>query len=327
MKIYRSLDDYPRNSKGSVLTIGNFDGVHLGHQEIISRARRLADREGLPLVGMTFDPAPVRILKPQQSPEILTPLGIKVKLLAEQGVDELIIIPTTGEFLALDPARFVEEVLVTRLQVKHVVEGPTFNFGSRRSGTAESLEDLSQRYHFQAHLTPARTLVLEDGSTATLSSTLIREWIKAGRFGKVRESLGRDYGLVGRVVSGRGVGRALGYPTANLEPVDREQLVPNDGVFAGYAQWGGDLEQAWNCSERQGAAISIGECETFADGQWQIEAYLLDYPPDGPDMHEQIMVLWLREYIREQRAFASAEELGRVIGQDCEKIRQLLPKT
>jgi len=322
--IYRSLKDFPTPKEGSVLTVGNFDGVHLGHQDIFAEARRLAHEYSLPLIGMTFDPAPVRLLFPDRAPSILTPLNIRIKLLAEQGLDQLLIVKTTREFLALEPAEFAEQVLIRRLTVRHIVEGPTFNFGSRRAGTMVSLEELAERFGFQVHLMPARTVSLDEKVPVTLSSTLVRELVSNSRFSEARQCMGRDYVLAGQVVAGRGHGRELGFPTANLKLYDRDQLVPRDGVFAGWAQVGNSPEQAWEEKKRYPAAVSIGRCESFADGQWQIEAYLLDYEPNAPSLLNKHIILSLVERIRPQQRFDSPAELTSAIEMDCKKIRGII---
>ena len=322
--IYRFSKDFPTPKEGSVLTVGNFDGVHLGHQDIFTEARRLAHEYSLPLIGMTFDPAPVRLLFPDRAPSILTPLNIRIKLLAEQGLDQLLIVKTTREFLALEPDEFAERILVGRLTVRHIVEGPTFNFGSRRAGTMVSLEELAERFGFQVHLTPGRTVSLNEKAPVTLSSTLVREMVSNSRFSEARQCMGRDYVLAGRVVAGRGHGRELGFPTANLKLYDRDQLVPRDGVFAGWAQVGNDFNQAWEERKRYPAAISIGRCETFADGRWQIEAYLLDYKPDTPGLLNKHIILSLAERIRPQQRFTTPAELTSAIEMDCKKIRSII---
>jgi len=324
--IYRAMEDFPTPKEGSVLTVGNFDGVHLGHQDIFAQARQLAREYSLPLVGMTFDPAPVRLLFPDRAPSILTPLNIRIKLLAEQGLDQLLIVKTTREFLALEPDEFAERVLVNRLAVRHIVEGPTFNFGSRRAGTMVSLKELAERFGFQVHLTPARTISLDEKAEVTLSSTLVRELVSNGRFNEARQCMGRDYILAGQVVAGMGHGRELGFPTANLKLYDRDQLVPQDGVFAGWVQVGNSPEQAWEEKKRYPAAVSIGRCETFADGQWQIEAYLLDYEPDTPSLRDKHIILSLLERVRPQQRFDSPAELAGAIETDCKKIRGIISK-
>ena len=324
MKIYTSLSEVPALENGCVVTVGNFDGVHLGHQAIFSRARELAAAESLPLIVFTFDPAPVRVLRPNIAPRLITPREIKIKLLTEQGIDQLLIVYPTPQFLGLSPEQFAKEVLVDKLAARHVVEGQTFAFGTRRTGTMVSLDDLAKQLGFNCHLVPACTCELGGEGPVAVNSTLVRQYVLAGQVQKVQQCLGRPYLMPGLVVPGREQGRRLGFPTANLEPYSKEQLPPEDGVYTGHACLGQGFEQAWAGQDRYAAAISIGRCETFSHGVWQIEAYLLDYPVDAPDLYHQHLLLSFGQRIRDQAKFDSPEELNRAIESDCRLVRQHL---
>ncbi|MBN1845996.1 MAG: bifunctional riboflavin kinase/FMN adenylyltransferase, partial [Sedimentisphaerales bacterium] len=316
-KVYSGLERFERPPSGSVVSVGNFDGVHLGHQTILAQARRIADQESLPLVALTFEPAPVCILRPQEACHILTPLPIKIRLLLAQNVDQVIVLETTRELLALDPEEFASRILVDRLHCRHIVEGQTFSFGRRRCGTLLSLDRIGGQLGFEAHLVAARTLAVGPDPAVAVCSTLIRQRIMTGRVDKAVQYLGRDYLFSGRIVRGQGRGSQLGFPTANLAPDHPEQLVCEDGVYAGFAQYGESLSAAWQSPRRHPAAISIGRCQTFEDGRWQIEAHLLD--PDEKELpaYGQSMLLHLRSRVRPQRKFAGADELTQAIAQDC----------
>jgi riboflavin kinase/FMN adenylyltransferase len=333
MKVHDCLDDFVYSGDGCVVTIGNFDGVHLGHQAIIEYGRRLADAENLSLVGVTFEPSPARFLRPDSPARVLTPIALKKELLSEVGLDELIVIEPTRDFLSLSDEDFVEQVLVKRIGVRHIVEGQTFGFGRRRGGTVVGLKKLAEQFGFKSHIVNAVTRPIEGESLVAISSSLIRPLAGTGQFDKVHKCLGRDYILSGKIVSGRGWGRKIGFPTVNIELENAGQIVPEDGVFAGWASWGAGVHDA-RCAKVYDAAISIGHCETFSDGKWQIEAFLLDYgvsenynrPDDKGQEPEPLagksMLLGFAERIREQRRFGSVEELAEAIKADCQQVRK-----
>jgi len=324
MEIYRCLADSPSSPRGCVVTVGNFDGVHLGHQAIIRHARRLAQTEQLPLVGVTFEPAPVRVLRPDQAPRLLTPLDIKIRLLEQQDLHRLLILESAGALLSLAPEEFVRQVLVDRLRARHVVEGQTFGFGRGREGTVVSLEALGRELGFQTHMVPAQTIVLDEAGPVAISSTLVRRHIMIGRFDLAARCLTRPYLLGGTVVRGRGTGAALGFPTANLQLYHPGQLTGEDGVLAAWARLGADLDQAWAGAARYRAAVSIGRGKTFPDGRWQIEAHLLDYPKDAPDLQGQHLLLSIVARVRPQQRFAGSAELAEAIRRDCQTIDRIL---
>ena len=326
MQVFTSLDAFPKPPAGSVVTVGNFDGVHCGHQAIIQKARKIADAQSLPLIAVTFDPAPVRILRPEQAPRLLSPREIKTRLLQEIGIDQLIILESTQQLLCLSPEEFTRQILVEKIGLQHIVEGQTFSFGCRRIGTLVSLEKIGKKLGFQAHLVPALTLVLDETHSVAVSSTLVRQHIMTGQLEKASMCLGRPYQLAGNIVRGRGRGKEMGYPTANIKLRHPEQLHPEDAVYAGYAQLGDDFEQAWENQTRFRAAVSIGRCETFDDGQWQIEAYLLDYPEHKPDLYGRCILISFIEKIRDQQRFDTPQQLAQTIEADCQRIRQILEK-
>ncbi len=325
MRIVESLIDLETPQRGSVLAIGNFDGVHIGHQAIIAQGRKLADEHGLPLIVMTFYPAPVKMLRPELAPRILTPIDVKKQLIAAAGVDILIVIQTTREFLGQEPETFVKNVVVEKLRARHVVEGGTFSFGKRRAGSIELLQELGQKNGFEVHPVPSSTLNL-DGFTepVAVSSTFVRQQIAACEFGQVRQCLGRYYELPGRVERAKGRGHEIGFPTANLRLYSADQLIPPDGVYAGYVRFGDKLNTVCESDEFRPAALSIGGCETFADGHWQIEAHILDFTGDKDILYNKHMLMGLVKRTRQQEKFDSVEILIDQIKQDCEKVKLAL---
>ncbi len=326
MQVFYSLDDFTKPENGCVLTVGNFDGVHVGHQAIIKRARQLADAESLPLIVLTFEPAPVRLLRPDKPPRLLSPLEIKIPLLRQLGLDHLVVIEPTEELMALTPEQFTNQIIVDRLAARHVVEGQTFSFGRHRSGTIVTLQKLGRKLGFETHLVPASTLTLADTPAVAISSTLVRQQIAIGRLDLATKCLGRFYTLFGRIIRGRGQGRRLGFPTTNIKLHTQDQLAPEDGVFAGYARFGDNFDKTWAAQKIRRAAVSIGRCETFTDSAWQIEAYLLNYPENGPDLLDKCILLSLVEKTRPQFRYDSTRALTRAIEADCRDINLILQK-
>ncbi len=327
MQIFNGLNEFLRPPHGSVVTIGNFDGVHLGHQAIIARARTLAREQDMPLIAVTFEPSSVKLLRPEKAPPLLTPLNFKSHLLERQGIDALILIHPTPEFLSRSADDFVRRVLAEQLNARHVVEGQTFSFGHQRSGTMVVLHQLAERYGFQTHLIPSERITLDDLGPTAVSSTLIRQLITTCQFEKAARCLGRPYTLSGRIVRGRQAGRELGFPTANLEPDDRTQLTPEDGVYAGWAHIGDSLEAAVQAPAVYHAAVSIGRCETLPDAAWQIEAHLLDYPrssDENDEFYGRHMLLSFTRRIRSMKRFNTAAELTAAIADDCRVVRDVL---
>jgi len=329
MKVYTALDDITVPTEGSVVTVGNFDGVHLGHQAIIKRAHQLARQEQLSLMGVTFDPAPANVLHPEKPRQILTSREVKVKLLEEQGMDQLLILNPSVDFLSLSAEKFIEDVLIKYLAMRYIVEGPAFSFGRGRQGSGATLKEFGRQLGFSTCLASAQAITLGRGEQVIPSSTLIRQQIIDCQFENARQCLGYYYMLPGRVVSGRGLGREIGFPTVNLQPDHPEQLAPTEGVFAGYARWGDDFAQAWQSSRQYAAAISIGRCETFAMTKGraqdnQIEAYILDWPSDQSDIRGKYLILSFVEKIRPQRTFAGVSQLKEAIEQDCRAVRDSL---
>ncbi len=325
MRIITSIDQIQTPQKGSVLAIGNFDGLHIGHQVIISTAKKLAIDNDLPLFVMTFDPAPVKVLRPELAPRILTPSNVKAPLIEKLAVDQCIIVQTDAEFLSQEAEEFVENIAVKKLKVKHIVEGETFAFGRKRRGSLENLKVLGEKYDFQAHKVPSQTQVLEENCPAiAVSSTFIRQQITACEFVQVKQCLGRFYELPGFVVRGFGRGHKIGFPTANLQLYDEDQLIPANGVYAGTVRMGETVEAAIASDEIHPAAISIGECQTFTDGQWQIEAHLLDVDLPQDALYGKHMLVGLVQHMRRQEKYNSAEELIAAIDNDCKQVRLAL---
>ena len=210
MRILNTISQLNRLPKGCVLTIGNFDGVHSGHREILTAAKQTAAQKAAELVVMTFEPHPVAILRPKKRLGVLTPLVLKEHLLAEFGIDYLFILESTLELLSLSPADFVEQFLVKNIQPNVVVEGENFNFGFGRTGSVQTLYNLGSEKGFGVIIINAREVKLLIGRAIKVSSTIIRNLLQSGRVADATVALSRPYRLIGRVVPGLGQGKRPG---------------------------------------------------------------------------------------------------------------------
>ena len=321
MRIIETISGLEEIEKGCVLTIGNFDGVHLGHQEILIAARQTAAKRRVELVVMTFEPHPLAILHPQKRPRILTSLALKKHLLAEFGVDCLLVLKTTPELLSLSPQDFVEQFIVKNIQPGVVVEGESFNFGCGRGGGVRTLQELGTEKGFEISVIGAKEVKLSADKTITISSTLIRDMLESGRAADAAVALGRPYRLIGQVVPGCGKGKQLGFPTANIE--SPPQLVPAEAVYAGFVQIANNFEQLLSAKEEIPAAFSIGRSETLgSDNPLAIEAHILT--DDVGDLHDKWLAMDFIKRIRDQQKFETESELSAQIANDCEKAKEIL---
>jgi riboflavin kinase/FMN adenylyltransferase len=293
-----------------VATIGVFDGLHRGHQQIISRARELASARKVPTVLITFTPHPSEVVRPGTHPPLLTTNTRKAELAAQLGVDVVIFVPFTLEFSHLSPDEFVHEALVVDLHAAAVVVGQNFRFGHKASGDVATLAELGQRWGFEAEGVP----LLVDGSLP-ISSTYIRSCVEAGDLAAATEALGRPHRLDGVVVRGDQRGRDLGFPTANVR-AESFAAVPADGVYAGRVvridEWGNTRTDI----EPRTAAISVGTNPTF-DGQHRsVEAFILDF--DGDLYGQNIGV----EFVHRLRGMVKFDSIGELVTQMADDVNQ-----
>jgi len=324
MKIVETISAIKELAKGCVLTIGNFDGVHVGHQEILSTAKQIAAKLSSELVVMTFEPHPVAILYPEKAPKVLTSLELKGELLARCGVDRLIVLKDSVELLSLSPERFIDEFLMKMVQPSVVVEGVNFNFGTGRSGSVHTLEEMGADNGFEVVVVKPKEISLSTGQKVRVSSTIIRYMIESGHIADAAVALGRAYRLVGKIVPGRGKGKELGFPTLNLE--EPKQIVPAEGVYAGFAEVGASFEEICQAKKKKPAVFSIGQARTFGDEYpLLIEAHLLGGGVE--DKSCRWMAMDFVEHLRSQHKFKFASDLSRQIEKDCERATEILRKS
>ncbi|MFZ1058999.1 MAG: bifunctional riboflavin kinase/FAD synthetase [Candidatus Rokuibacteriota bacterium] len=305
MEIVRGLESYPPDSPPSVVALGAFDGIHLAHQKILATARTRARALGLRALACTFDPHPLTVLQPERAPVPITELAENLARIAEQGLDTAVVIVFTREFSLLEAEAFVKDVLVGRLKAREVVVGFNHTFGRGARGNARLLAELGPQYGFVAHVIPP---LVVDG--VAVSSSGIRQALVAGDVARARKFLGHPYTVRGRVLRGKGRGRQLGFPTANLRP-ERELIVPA-GVYAVRAAWEGG---------RAGAVVNVGIRPTFGEGEYWVEAYLLDF---AGDLYDSVLVLEFEERIRSEQKFPDVEALRAQVASDVATAARLL---
>jgi riboflavin kinase/FMN adenylyltransferase len=313
MQRWQGPDEVPADWGSCVVTVGVFDGVHRGHQRDVSRAEAAAGRMGLPVVTVTFDPHPDEVVRPGSHPPFLCSVRRRCELLAGLGVDAVCVIPFSYEFSQLGPDEFVRAVLVDRLHAAHVVVGEDFRFGHKARGDVALLAELGDKYEFTAEGVP---LLAEGG--VTISSTAIRNLLSAGDVAAAARDLGRPHRVEGVVVRGHQRGRALGFPTANLEMLPHT-AVPADGVYSG---WLVSLDPDGAETERWPAAISVGTNPTFDGRERTVEAYALDR--DDLDLYGMHMAADFVTRIRGQARFDSVDELVEQMHRDVDAARAIL---
>jgi riboflavin kinase/FMN adenylyltransferase len=306
----------------AVVTIGNFDGVHRGHQHLLATAAAA----GRPVVTVTFDPHPARLFAPDSAPKLLCTLERRIELLHEHGADEIRVLAFDREIAGWSPAEFIERVIVGELRASAVVVGENFHFGARAAGDVATLAAVGATAGFTAEgvslatsvgmgAPPAATLDSRSGgeSSEVLCSTLVRDRIAAGDMPGAAAVLGRPHEVSGVVQRGDGRGTDLGFPTANV-PIDEGYAVPPDGVYAGFVVVGG---------ERHQAAISVGTNPTFGGIERRVESFVLD-APGGIDLYDHAIRVEFIQRLRGMEAFDAVDALVAQMHDDVAAARELL---
>ncbi len=304
MPIVRDLSQLPATARGGAVAIGNFDGVHQGHLRIVAQLLRRARDVGGPAIVFTFDPHPVRILRPTECPPPLTWTQRKAELLAEHGVDKIVAYPTDEALLSLTAHEFFDHIVLGALGAKAMVEGPNFYFGHRREGDVALLRELTAQAGLSLDVVEPFQL-----REQMVSSSAIRQLIAAGEVEAAAEMLSAPYRMRGMVTHGAARGAKLGFPTANLAAVDT--LLPKSGVYAGRAWWSGACFLA---------AIHIGPNPTFGEGIPKVEVHLLDFQETiyGQPLEVDFLVR-----LRDVTPFASEAELIAQLTDDVAQVRAL----
>ncbi|MFW6775742.1 bifunctional riboflavin kinase/FAD synthetase [Nocardioides sp. CPCC 205120] len=310
MQVWRALADVPGDLGRTVAVIGNFDGVHLGHQHVVRRARELADELGVSrVVAVTFDPHPIAVLRPEHAPPTLTTIDARVALLSAAGIDDVLVVPFDRGVAAWTPEEFVDRILVEALHVRGVVVGANFRFGNRAAGDVATLQETGRSRDFVAEG------IALDGGPQVWSSTYVRNCLAAGDVEGAAEALGRPFTVRGVVVQGDQRGRELGYPTANV-PTTGLAAAPADGVYAGWLR-------RPDTGETHPAAISVGTNPTF-DGERErrVESYVLDRA-DLELYGVEVEVSFVAR-LRGMTRFDGVEALVVQMAEDVRRARELL---
>lgn len=294
-----------KNIKPPIVTLGNFDGVHKGHQKVLKTVKDRAKRLRLPSAVYTFEPHPLKIVAPHKSPPLLTALKEKMELIKASGIDYLILARFTKEFASRHPGEFVEDVLLKQLKAKEVWVGHDYAFGKGRTGTIEYLKELGKKFGFKVSVIPA----CKKGGVI-ISSSKIREYIRHGKVKEAAVFLGRSYAVSGKVVKGRNIGKHLGFPTANIEI--HNELIPKDGIYAVRVLLGNQIYKG---------AANIGFAPTFHIKKRAVEAHIINFKQN---IYGKKLKIEFIQRLRGEKIFKSADGLAIQIKRDVDKVKKIL---
>jgi riboflavin kinase/FMN adenylyltransferase len=309
MEIIKNLDKIVKPFKNAVISIGNFDGVHIGHQALFHEVIEKADAINGTSVAMTFEPHPLRVLEQNNLPPLITLYEQKTELIARSGVDVLICVPFTREFAALSAREFVADLLIKRIGMSAIVVGEDYTFGRNREGNLELLQSMAGQHNFE--VIRVDWIQITKNYPGRISSTRIRELVMEGKVAKVQQLLGRHYQIRGLVTTGRDRGgKLLGFPTANINLHD--ELCPKTGVYAVTVEFQGQ--------HFEGVA-NIGFSPTFEDRLFTVEVHILDF---NQNIYGQKIRVNFVKRIRDEIKFASIEKLSEQIKQDVIEAHNIL---
>ena len=309
MELFNRLEDVAPKFRGAVLSIGKFDGLHLGHSRIMAQTIAMANRQGAPSLVFTFSPAPANILRPESAPAPLVDAATKRALIAQTGIDALVEFPTTREFLDQSADDFFRAVVSDRLAARGLVEGASFSFGKGREGRGERLVALANEFDVALEIVPPVAV-----SDVVVSSSQIRRALENGDVRLAARLLGRRHKIVGPVVHGERRGRSLGFPTANLD--DPGVFLPQNALYAAIARLDdGTLRPA---------AVNLGGNPTFGVERRKIEAHLLDF---SGDLYGRRLTLEFCSKLRDVVKFPDKESLLRQMARDVEETRRIVEET
>ncbi len=303
MRVIRDLNELAVPEAGSVVTIGNFDGVHRAHQQLMRRVVEVARSVGALGTAVTFEPHPARILAPARAPKLLTPLAQKIRLIEVLGLDCLIILPFTMDLARLSPQEFVHGVLAKRIRPRSVHIGPSFRFGHRQAGTPQLLEELARQEGFRVEVLP-----LVEVRGQRISSSRIRGLVSEGRVGLAARLLGRPHASWGAIVAGEGIGRHQTVPTLNLAPV--EELLPRNGVYVTCTRLGETTHES---------ITNVGHKPTFGEHRLTVESFLLNFSGEISAGEMEVQYLYR---LRDEQKFPDAAALKAQIAHDAARARK-----
>jgi riboflavin kinase/FMN adenylyltransferase len=305
MRIFRSLEEVPGDFGPTIVSVGNFDGVHCGHQQVLKEVVRRARETNGKAAALTFEPHPLRILRPDMAPRLITPLPVKERLLAQCGLDALIIVPFTRDFSMTSAEDFARNVLAGKLHAIEVHEGENFHFGHQAQGTSARLQEIGRELGFAVKRYPVMML-----RGSPVSSSHIRGLIAAGQVNRARRLLGRAFSITAAPGRGRGYGHKYTVPTINLSRYD--ELVPGDGVY---------FTRTRVADTEFNSVTNVGKRPTFGDEAFAIETHLLDFHPLEITAQTEVEIQFLR-WRRPEMKFPSVDALREQIGQDVRRAQR-----
>ena len=305
MKIFRKLEEVPSDFGPAVVSIGNFDGVHRAHQHVLKQIVERGHANGWKSVAVTFEPHPVRILRPDAPLKLLTPTPEKLRLLAATGIDAVLLLPFTRDLSLMSPHQFAHEVLKKHLRAKEVHEGYNFHFGNKAAGTIETLRTLGGEMGFEVSAYPEMKLRGE-----SVSSSHIRKLLGEGRVSRARHLLGRPFSILSTPGRGRGYGSKYTVPTINLSRYD--EMVPGDGVY---------ITRTRVAQECFDSVTNVGNRPTFGADSFAIETHLLGFHPIELKPETEVEIHFL-DRLRDEIKFPSVEALKQQIGRDVHKANR-----
>ena len=300
MQVFRKLSNLPADWGATILSVGNFDGVHRGHQHVLRKVAERAKQLCVHSVAITFDPHPLRVLRPESAPALITPLAHKMVALEQTGIDAVLVLPFTNQFAALSAREFVRTIIVEGMHAKEVHEGLRFHFGHRAEGNCEELEKLGKEFGFEVTIYPEMQWRGEP-----VSSSRVRQLLAEGNVRRARHLLGRPFSMVSTAAKGRGYGSRYTVPTINLAPYP--ELVPRNGVYATCTRVGG---------EKFDSVTNVGNRPTFGNESFAIETHLLNFHPMILNEETDIEISFLK-WLRPEISWPSSEALKEQIGKDA----------
>ena len=309
MKLIEKLEEIEIPFHNAVITIGNFDGVHIGHQALFHEVMEKAGMRNGTAIAMTFEPHPIRVLKNNGHPPLITPYAQKIELIGKSGIDVLICVPFTREFAAITAKEFVLDILLGRIGIQTIVVGKDYTFGKNREGNLNLLKSYAETFDFEVDVVD--WIPISNNVPSRISSTQIRNLVLDGKVRETHALLGRYYQVSGIVIPGRNRGgKLLGFPTANIKL--KEELCPKNGIYAVMVDCLG---------ERHQGVANIGYSPTFADNELTVEVYILDF---NKNLYGKSIVVEFIERIRDEIKFSGISELSQQIARDVSRARDIL---
>ncbi len=316
MQVYRSLESYTKGTN-SVATIGTFDGIHIGHQAILTSLMDAAHSIQGESVLISFHPHPRFVLFPENNPlRLLQSLDEKIEMLDQMGIDKLLLIPFTKDFSRMSSKEFIRDVLVDIVGIKKIIIGYDHHFGKNRTGNIDELQELSQEYHYEVYQMPAQSV-----DSANVSSTKIRKCLEEGDIQTANKYLGYAFALCGTVVHGEKQGRQLGYPTANIEPDDPMKQLPTDGIYFVKVQLPAYASKSERPPRRYYGMMSIGVKPTMGEFARTHEVNIFQF---NEDIYGQSIKVEFLEYLRGEEKFDSLEDLIEAMGRDKDRCMEMI---